>query len=224
MTSFEQEDLEVEFPGDSSDLPDHAPQIFALEALQNARNVTLMFAPTTPEVMPNSPVGKVAELPVVSVPVSPPVANPDLGPSAATSSTTQSASSSSAVDSSATTAASASTTADASATDSGSSTVTTEQASATPSDAGAGDSSSAATPNDLMAAVTPTQAIEAKVYDVGASDTADASSGSSSNSTAAAATTLSTNGTDSGSSMVPTMTPVSTAPYEWMFKNTNASP
>ncbi|KAM5534494.1 hypothetical protein V8D89_011826 [Ganoderma adspersum] len=233
VTSFEQEALEVEF-GDSTHAPVRASEIFAAEALQNAKNVTLRFAPTTPEVLPNSGVGKVAELPVVSVPVNPPVANPapDADTGAAAGPATQSAASSSDVDSGATTTAAPATsvtgteTDDASTTDAGSSAVT-EQASATPSDGGAGDSLSA---QDLLAPAAPTQALEVDVDSVDASDTAGASSssssGSDSSSAAAAPATVSTNVTDSGSSTssMPSMTPVSTAPYEWMFKGTNASP
>ena len=227
VTSFEQEALEVEF-GDSTPVPVRALEAFGADALQNARNVTLMFAPTTPEVVPNSSVGKVAEVPVVSAPVSPPVANPvpasasGAGSGAADASATQSAAApSSGVDSGATstTSATGTVTTDASATDSGSSsTVAAEQASATPSDGGDGDSSPA---QDLLeaAAATPTQAPS------DASDTAGGSSSSASSSDSvsvaeALATGSSTNATDSGSSM----TPVSTPPYEWMFKGTNASP
>lgn len=233
VTSFEQEALEVEF-GDSTHAPVRAPEIFAAEALQNAKNVTLRFSPITPEVLPNSGVGKVAELPTVSAPASPPAANPDsdADTGAAAGSTTQSAApSSSDVDSGATTTAASATgtgTADASTTDAGSSAVT-EQASATPSDSDAGDSLSA---QDLLASATPTQVLEVGVYSVDASDTAGASSSSSSGSdsssaaVASASTTVSTNATDSGSPSMPSMTPVSTAPapYEWMFKGTNASP
>ncbi|KAI1790244.1 hypothetical protein LXA43DRAFT_1062230 [Ganoderma leucocontextum] len=220
VTSFEQEALEGEF-GDSTHSPMSVPKMFAAEALQNARNVTLKFAPTTPEVLPNAPVGKVAERPVVTLSLNPPETMSPATGSAATDSgslsATRSTSSSSAVDSAAPT---ASTTADASATDPGASSAVTEQASATPSDAGSGDSSSTMTVKDLLMAATPSQTLEVKVYNVDASDTAaDGPSGSG----LTAAATPSSNGTDLGSSMMPTMTPVSTAPYEWMFKETTAS-
>ncbi|PIL24818.1 hypothetical protein GSI_12704 [Ganoderma sinense ZZ0214-1] len=237
VTSLEEEALEDEF-GDSTHAPILAPEIFAAEALQNARNVTLLFAPTTPEVMPNSGVGKVAELPVASVPVNPPVAKPVPAPGAgaptgdAAGSATQSApaSSSSDTDTGATTAAAATSatgagtgTTGAPATDTGSSTT------ATPSDGGAGDSLAA---QDLLAPATPTQTLEVNVYAADTSDTAGGPSSSSSSSgsgsssavAASASATSSTNGTDSGSSSTPTMTPESTAPYEWMFQGTNASP
>ncbi|TBU44654.1 hypothetical protein BD309DRAFT_773493 [Dichomitus squalens] len=218
VTSFEQEAVDGEF-GDSTHSPMPVPKTLSAQALGSAQNVTLMFSPMAAEVLPDSPVGKLAVQPS-GTDSSSASATTDSGSDtllATVSATFSSATSAPTSESVADPLSSASTT-DASATDTdtGSSSVVTAEATSTSSATSSDSASSVSSTSGsgLTATATPPAALEVKVYNPYVEDTADS---------------VSTIGTDSGASTTTdpsptsTMTPVSTAPYEWMFSPTTSA-
>ncbi|KAH9893170.1 hypothetical protein C8Q73DRAFT_647551 [Cubamyces lactineus] len=193
VTSFEEEALEQRY-GDATRPPSRLAlsKRFSPDAASSARNVTLVFNPATPEVPP-SPAYAPAEQPATV-----PVAGSNTTSPSVTS--TSSATSSAALTTS-TDAASTSTMAALDATTT-SATVTSSDSAAT---SAASSSSSSVTDSSATPSATSSPALEVKVYNPYAEDvTSDSASSSATTSSSASTTAM--------------MTPVSTAPYEWMFK------
>ncbi|KAI0332703.1 hypothetical protein GY45DRAFT_437625 [Cubamyces sp. BRFM 1775] len=191
VTSFEDEALDQRY-GDATRPPARValPKRFPADALSSARNVTLVFTPAAPEVSP-SPVQAPAEK--IAVPAT------DSDSTSSTVTSTSSASSSSSL----------TTNTDAAATTMAALDATTTSATVTSSDSAATSPASGSnlseTDSLATASATSSPALEVKVYNPYAEDVTSDSASSSVT-------------TSSGSSAAATMTPVSTAPYEWMFK------
>ncbi|OSD05386.1 hypothetical protein PYCCODRAFT_1465292 [Trametes coccinea BRFM310] len=193
VTSFNDQALDEQY-GDATRPPARAAfaKTFSADALSSARNVTLVFSPAAPEVPASPPAQKMA------VPVSSSdsgtssVASVTLGDSSATPTSTDTATTS-LTDF----AASSTFTSDGTSSDIPTSVPSASSTSATDSDSTA------------EASATSSPALEVKVYNPYAEDlSSEAGSSSTSMTTASATISASTS----------SMTPVSTAPYEWMFK------
>lgn len=199
VTSFQQEALEEQY-GDATRPPTRMASFktFAADISSNARNVTLMFSPVSPEVPPAAPVAQdKAAVPASSTEL-------------ASSTTSVSGTATSTAMSDTTTVMTTSSAASSEATETlTSSSDTSSDTASTTSSSAPSSASSTVTESTTSASATASSAFEVKVYNPYAEDS-DSDSISSS-----ATTTFSSTSTPAASA---TMTPVSTAPYEWMFK------
>ncbi|KAL4249927.1 hypothetical protein ABKN59_002002 [Abortiporus biennis] len=177
---------------------------------QNAQNVTLMFTPSTPEIVSSTSQRKLAEQPV--------------GDSFASSSSISTPLSSSTMLSSTSTATSSPTP------------IAADFSSTTPSSTDSGYVTSIVSTDSVTPTATPTSgALGVEVYDPNVTTAPTASSSDtavSSTSTASSTASVNTQGVESSSSASPSssyvststsspspsVTPVSTQPYEWMFR------
>lgn len=198
VTSFQQEALDEQY-GDATRPPTRMASIktFAADMSSNARNVTLVFSPASPEVLPAAP------------PAQDKVAVPASSTDLATSSTASASgtATSTAMSDTATAVMTTSSAAASGATETLASFDTSSDTTSTTSSLAPPSASSTVTEATTSASATASSAFEVKVYNPYAEDSDSISS--------SATTSLSSTGTPAASA---TMTPVSTAPYEWMFK------
>ncbi|RPD58957.1 hypothetical protein L226DRAFT_108634 [Lentinus tigrinus ALCF2SS1-7] len=238
VTSFEQQAFDEEF-GDATRRPLARP-ILTAEALDKAQNVTLLFTPAAPEVKSQASTGQdedssalgttTASASSSSIPFT--TSDSSSSPSSVSTGSVASLSGSAvapsgATDSSVTTATASVGDNTSNASDSTAvpgSTAASSSAIATSTSDSSGTTSAAASDtfngSNIMALATPTTspALEVKVYNPYASEPPTTTSSD-----------LATSGTDASmltatsSSVSSTMTPVSTAPYEWMFRQRSLS-
>lgn len=200
VTSFQQEALDEQY-GDATRPPTRMASFktFAADISSNARNVTLMFSPVSPEVPPAAPAAQdKAAVPASSTELA-------MSSTASVSGTATST----AMSDTATTVTATSEAASSEATETLTSSDTSSDTASTTSSSAPSSASSTVTESTTSASATASSAFEVKVYNPYAEDS-DSDSISSS-----ATTTFSSTSTPAASA---TMTPVSTAPYEWMFK------
>ncbi|KAI0358191.1 hypothetical protein OH77DRAFT_1250871 [Trametes cingulata] len=194
VTSFEQEALDNQY-GDATRPPARMASVkqFSAEVLSTAQNVTLVFSPAAPEVPPLAPPAKVA------IP-----ASDSASASATTTDATATATASSAISSDVPVSLTSSAAALEAVSTTSSADSTSDSASAPTSSA----SSTSCTGTDSTATTSATglPALEVKVFNPYAE------------SLSSSAASLSATTSMTSSSPTSTMTPVSTAPYEWMFK------
>ncbi|KAI9062756.1 hypothetical protein FKP32DRAFT_1677260 [Trametes sanguinea] len=198
VTSFNDEAMNEQY-GDATRPPARAAfaKTFSADAISSARNVTLVFSPAAPEVPASPAAQKMAA----------PVSNSDMGTSSTASATvSDSSATSTSTDAATTSLADLAASSTLTPTDTSSDTPTSvaSASSTTAASTSATDSDSAA-----EASATSSPALEVKVYNPYAEDVSSGP-GSSSTSMATVSATM--------SSSTSSMTPVSTAPYEWMFK------
>ncbi|OJT07168.1 hypothetical protein TRAPUB_1983 [Trametes pubescens] len=198
VTSLQQEALDEQY-GDATRPPTRMASVktLAADTPSGARNVTMLFSPASPEILPAAPPAQDK----VAVPAS----STDLVTSSAAS-VSGTATSTATSDTSTTITTTSSATASV-AMETSTSSDTSSGAASTTSSLASSSASSTVTESTTSASATASSAFEVKVYNPYAEDSDSINS--------SATTSFSSTSTPTASA---TMTPVSTAPYEWMFK------